>query len=332
MTDLDTQLRSLADHRLTKVPEFTEPTTETIEEVPRPSRGRRPAFLAAAAALLIAIVAAGVVLLDGDDPDLLVQPGFESVAFGERDVVERDDWSTTTDIATPSTFVVAELGVDDPIQAAVLGRARQQFLPASTFKLLNALILLDAGVVEGLDTVVRWDGVERGIEAWNSDLTLAEAIQVSAVWVFETLSNQVDAQQKAGAVAAADYGNGNAGDAEGAYWLEGDLAISALEQVAFLDALSRGELAYPAATQAAVLDTLPTVEVEGTTIRYKTGTALRGPDPVAWIVGIASNERGTWAFAHNADLTMVAGEAQQISTEVRLETVIALLTDAGAIG
>lgn len=332
MTDLDTQLRSLADHRLTQVPEFVDTTTEAIHEPGRPARGRRPAFLAAAAALLIAIVAAGVVLLDGNDQDLLVAPSVDAIAFGERDVVERDDWSTTTDIATPSTFVVAEMGVDDPIQAAVLDRARQRFLPASTFKLLNALILLDAGVVQDLDTVVPWDGVDRGIEAWNRDLTLAEAIEVSAVWVFETLSDRVDPQQKANAVAAADYGNAEAGDAEGAYWLDGDLAISALEQVAFLDALNRGELAYPAAAQAGVLGALPTLEVRGTTIRYKTGTALRGQEPVAWIVGIASNERGTWAFAHNADLTVVAGEAQPIATDVRLDTVVALLTDAGAIG
>lgn len=37
----------------------------------------------------------------------------------------------------------------------------------------------------------RWDGVERGIEGWNHDLTLRQAFAVSAVPAFQGLARQI---------------------------------------------------------------------------------------------------------------------------------------------
>ena len=45
------------------------------------------------------------------------------------------------------------------------GRARLGYLPGSTFKIPNALIALETGVVADVDKeVIRWDGVVREIE------------------------------------------------------------------------------------------------------------------------------------------------------------------------
>ena len=51
-------------------------------------------------------------------------------------------------------------------------RCEQGFLPASTFKILNAMIGLETGVITGEDMVIPWDGVERSVPEWNRNHNL----------------------------------------------------------------------------------------------------------------------------------------------------------------
>ena len=60
-----------------------------------------------------------------------------------------------------------ELHVSDP------QRAKQRFTPASTFKVLNALIALQTGAVSGPDEVFKWDG-QRFAFALNMDIDSSE--------------------------------------------------------------------------------------------------------------------------------------------------------------
>ena len=62
-------------------------------------------------------------------------------------------------------------------------RAATRFLPASTFKLYNALVAAETGVVGDVDSVFAWDGVERSIPEWNRDHTLRSGMQHSVVWL-----------------------------------------------------------------------------------------------------------------------------------------------------
>src|SRR5688572_25077385 len=68
----------------------------------------------------------------------------------------------------------------DPALGQILvhdpARADRNFLPASTFKILNSLIALETGAVRDADELFRWDGVDRGSSGWNSDQTLRQAI------------------------------------------------------------------------------------------------------------------------------------------------------------
>ena len=47
-------------------------------------------------------------------------------------------------------------------------RARQKFLPASTYKILNSLIALECEVIEDETEVIQWDSVERSIPVLES--------------------------------------------------------------------------------------------------------------------------------------------------------------------
>jgi len=59
------------------------------------------------------------------------------------------------------------------------------YLPASTFKIVNALIGLQTGKISGDSMVIKWDGVVRSQPEWNRDLSMYEAFRVSSVPYFQ---------------------------------------------------------------------------------------------------------------------------------------------------
>ena len=68
----------------------------------------------------------------------------------------------------------------------------ERVAPCSTFKIWNALIGLESGIIASADEAFyRWDGQTRAIPAWNKDLTLQEAFQASCVPAFQALARQI---------------------------------------------------------------------------------------------------------------------------------------------
>ena len=77
-------------------------------------------------------------------------------------------------------------------------RARHGYLPASTFKLFNALVALDTGAVEDEYEVIRWDGKLRGLKdapiaEWNRDNSLASGMRYSTVWFYQEIARRAGA-------------------------------------------------------------------------------------------------------------------------------------------
>ncbi|MBT6211451.1 MAG: class D beta-lactamase, partial [Woeseia sp.] len=116
-------------------------------------------------------------------------------------------------------------------------RAKRQLSPASTFKILNTLIALDVGVVTSKDSAFQWDGTKRGLDAWNKDQTLQSAFKVSCVWCYQEIARNVGESRYRTALMDANYGNQRIGDQVDQFWLNGELQVSALEQINFLSRL-----------------------------------------------------------------------------------------------
>ena len=72
-----------------------------------------------------------------------------------------------------------------------LKRDTTRFMPASTFKIVNALIALQTGRITSDSSIIKWDGVVRDQADWNKDLTLAEAFNVSSVPHFQQLARSI---------------------------------------------------------------------------------------------------------------------------------------------
>jgi beta-lactamase class D len=208
------------------------------------------------------------------------------------------------------------------------GRARTGYLPGSTFKIPHALIALETGVVADADKeVIRWDGVVREIEEWNRDHTLRTAMQYSVVPVFQQIANRIGADRMKQFVDAFDYGNRDIGGALDRFWLDGNLRISALEQIEFLKRFHDGELPVSKRSLTLVKDILTVEKTEDATLHFKTGAVGKdGKLVFGWLVGYAERGEAVSFFAMNLDIHGAPHLAQ------RLAMTRSLLKRAGAIG
>ena len=178
--------------------------------------------------------------------------------------------------------------------------------PCSTFKIYNALVGLDAGVIENEGTTYRWDGVRRPIESWNRDLTLAEAIRVSSVWWFQRMAREIGPERMKAALGREPYGDSDISGGIDRFWLESSLHISPDEQVAFIAKLYRGKTAFKPSSVAVVKKIIVQPDVAVGELAGKTGGSFSGKTgsgpsagkpALGWFVGHLASPKGEFVFA-----------------------------------
>ena len=183
-------------------------------------------------------------------------------------------------------------------------RAQAAFLPASTFKVFNALVALDTGAVKDEYEVLRWDGIKREFEGWNRDHSLASGMKFSAVWFYQEMARRAGQQRMQAWIDKVGYGNRDIGPAIDGFWLDGGkLRISAVQQIDFLRRLAHGELPFSARAQEAVRR-ITIVAAEPDYIEHgKTGFSHpRGSEYLGWYVGWIERGGRRWFFALNLDM------------------------------
>ena len=84
-------------------------------------------------------------------------------------------------------------------------RAERRYTPASTFKVPHSLFALDAGLLRDEFQVIKWDGVQRRIPAWNADQDLRSAMCHSALWVYERFAKELGEQREAAYLRSDDF-------------------------------------------------------------------------------------------------------------------------------
>jgi len=165
--------------------------------------------------------------------------------------------------------------------------------PCSTFKIPNALIGLDAGVMKDEHHRFGWDGKPRQREAWNREMDLAEAMRVSCVPCFQELARTTGLVRMQRKVDAFAYGNRDLSAGIDRFWLGSTLAITPREQVRFLADLWLDRLPVSPTARNTVRRILRQGGGEGWSWSGKTGSCGH-PDTTkqahGWFVGEA--ERG----------------------------------------
>jgi beta-lactamase class D len=175
-----------------------------------------------------------------------------------------------------------------------------RLLPASTFKIINALIGLETGVIPDENYVIPWDGIKYETESWNQDRTLKTAFQNSVVWYYQEVARRVGSENMQHYIDAVGYGNQDMTGNLDSFWLDGALRISADEQMEFLKRLYRNDLPFSKRSMGTVKDMMIVETKPELHLCGKTGTALRVDSQfVGWFVGYQKVNGNVYIFATN---------------------------------
>ncbi|MDD2761539.1 MAG: class D beta-lactamase, partial [Methylomonas sp.] len=181
-------------------------------------------------------------------------------------------------------------------------RAERRFVPASTFKIANALIGLSSGAVNSVDEVLPYGGSPQPFKTWEKDMGLREAIKLSNIAIFQQLARRIGLQRMQENVSRLNFGNQTIGSTVDRFWLDGPLEITAVEQTQFLAKLARGQLPFPKAIQASVRDIVLLEQGDGWQLYGKTGWENAPNAGVGWWVGWVEKQGRVYAFTLNMDM------------------------------
>lgn len=223
------------------------------------------------------------------------------------------------------TVAVYDTG-EGVLRCGDLDRCRRGYIPASTFKITNALIAAENGVVTSTETPLRWDGQTYPVEAWNRDHTLRSAFRASCVPCFQQLAREIGESRMRDWLTRLEYGNQDSSGTIDLFWLRGQLRITPLEQLDFLFRLDTGALPSRVESTELVRDLMEIDKGERHVLRGKTGWAAPPdvPEEVGWFVGWVEIGRRRVYFAtvvdqRNPEVDMV--EARIEVTERALRAV-----------
>jgi len=200
-----------------------------------------------------------------------------------------------------STFVMFD-PLNKIFYVSNLQRAEQRFAPASTFKIVNTLIGLETGTVKSVDEVLPYGGKPQLFKKWEHDMPLREAMKLSAVPIYQELARRIGAEQMSASLKDWDYGNADIGSVIDRFWLDGPLAISAVEQTQFLGKLTQDQLKVRDSTVAALNEITLQGQTAQYSLNYKTGWVFDTTPQIGWIVGWVTRQEASYPFAFNMDI------------------------------
>ena len=203
------------------------------------------------------------------------------------------------------TFVLLE-GSEQRITAINPERAARRLPPFSTFKIPNSIIALDSGVLTSESQPLVWDSKKHPRESWwrknwtEEQHDLVSAFKYSAVPLYQNLALLIGGQRMQQYVTDFNYGNMDISSGLDTFWLGGSLAISANEQVRFLQQYQLQRLPVSDATRAKMKRVMLVDEGKDYKLYAKTGAGSLGKDKrLGWYVGIVERGDTSYFFATN---------------------------------
>lgn len=188
--------------------------------------------------------------------------------------------------------------------------------PYSTFKLANALIAVELGLLANADAELTWDKAAVPdqtdyLDAWRRPHTLRTGMAVSAVPYFRTLALQIGEERMKAGLDKLGYGNRDLAGGLSRFWLtRGGLRISADQQLAFVEHLAGGTLPMSPRSQEVVRDVVLLAKTEdGAAELYgKTGSGPIEDGKGGWLVWqVGWVERGSAIVPYAAWMEVKTG-------------------------
>ena len=203
---------------------------------------------------------------------------------------------------TEGTFVLTEIGSDEPPLVYNIARARLRIPPADTYKILASLIFLETEVVGSVHEEIIWGGAGRPVRLMARTHTLTTAFERPVDWVYEQLGRDVGPDRIEVWTSRAGYGNENTRSLGGRMWRDGTLTVTAFDQAEFIADLFGSQHPFDRYAAFDVMDLMTQESGNGWTLTYYAATAYVDSVPFGWLIGSVETEDGSWAFAMHTDL------------------------------
>lgn len=179
--------------------------------------------------------------------------------------------------------------------------AKRSFLPASTFKIPNAIIALETGLLTDAETILKWDGQERDFETWEQDMSFKEAFRASCVPCFQEIAREIGEDRMKSYLNKLSYGQIKIQNDVDSFWLVGDSRISPFEQIDFLSRFYSKKLPILTSTRDQMLRILE-IERDGDhRFSGKSGWSYKDENNNGWFVGFLEKGGKIYYFALNIE-------------------------------
>lgn len=205
-----------------------------------------------------------------------------------------------------------------------MDHASTRVSPNSTYKIYDALLGLESGIITPEHSTFTWNGEPCPFESWESDQDLTSAMHNSVNWYFQAIDSQAGFQSVKTFLQTINYGNQNTGTNLNLYWTDFSLKISPIEQVELLQNFYQNNFHFDRKNIQAVKNALLLSTTSSGSLYGKTGTGrVNGKDVNGWFVGYIESDNNTYYFATNIQAPSNATGSQ--ATEITE----AILSDFG---
>lgn len=202
--------------------------------------------------------------------------------------------------------------------------ALEQITPNSTYKIYDALLGLESGIITPEHSKMTWNGEDYPFDAWESDQNLSSAMHSSVNWYFQNIDNIAGMDNVKSYLQDIGYGNQQTSNDTDLYWTDFSLKISPIEQVELLKKFYHNTFGFNGKNINAVKDALLIANTPNGTLSGKTGTGrVDGQDTNGWFIGYIEKSGHVYYFATNIQSTSNA--TGSVATEISLS----ILSDMG---
>ena len=182
------------------------------------------------------------------------------------------------------------------------------YLPASTFKIVNSLIGLQTGKISSDSMIIKWDGIKRRVDEWNKDLTMYEAFRVSAVPYYQEVARRIGKDTMQFWLDSLKYGAKS--DTQkvviktriDSFWLDNSLKITPDQELGLVKRLYFDQLPFFKSYQEVVKRAMLFENNANYRLGYKTGWGFdeKGSN-IGWITGWIEENNHPYFFVLNIE-------------------------------
>lgn len=202
--------------------------------------------------------------------------------------------------------------------------ALERITPNSTYKIYDALLGLESGIITPEHSKMTWNGEDYPFDTWESNQDLSSAMHSSVNWYFQNIDNIVGMDNVRAYLEDIGYGNQQTSNDTDLYWTDFSLKISPIEQVELLKKFYQNTFGFSSKNINTVKDAILIASTPDGTLSGKTGTGrVDGQDTNGWFIGYIEKSGHVYYFATNIQGT--SNTTGSTATEVSLS----ILSDMG---